>query len=76
MDIEQMKFEALERQISGVVQKVRAVQSVISSMILAARDPNVPVDMEAMKKANAAKYAEAVDTAQKAVAELETSWPV
>lgn len=76
MDVEQMKFEALERRISGVVQKVGAVQSVISSMIAAARDPNIPVDMETMKKANAEKYAEVVDTAQKAVVELETSWPV
>lgn len=75
MDIEQMKMEALSRQLRGAIQKVAACQTIVGSMVEAANNPDIPVDIETLKKANADKYAETVDTAQKAVAELETSWP-
>lgn len=75
MDIEQMKMEALNRQIRGAIAKVAECSAIVTSMVSAAVDTNIPVDLKTLKAANEKKYAEAVDTAKKTVAELETSWP-
>lgn len=76
MDLEQMKLEALARQIAEVSQKISTCLQIVNATITSAKDENIPVDLIALKAANADRYAEAVHAVQAAVAELETSWPV
>lgn len=75
MDIEKMKFEALNRQVQGVLEKVGACLQIVSSILRAANDDTIPIDLEQLKAANAERYATAVQEARDAISELAKEWP-